>query len=181
MRENLGWQSSCREPLCPQEWLKLSVTELPTAIQCGRCGQQVRLVLKPEELGQLPLAALPVVPCSALPGGPPQPAVETPSKPQSVPPQRANWVITLKNSGHMVRVDREHLVIGRSRNCDVVVPSAKVSRQHASVALLGGELFIEDLGSANGVWRGGEKLSRARVASGDVFTLSDQEILFEIR
>jgi pSer/pThr/pTyr-binding forkhead associated (FHA) protein len=62
-----------------------------------------------------------------------------------------------------------------------VIPSAKVSRQHASLTRVDGELYIEDLGSANGVWLNGEKVTRAKITAGDTFTISDETLLFEER
>ncbi|MCB9649595.1 MAG: FHA domain-containing protein [Deltaproteobacteria bacterium] len=73
------------------------------------------------------------------------------------------------------------MTVGRSRTCDIVIPSAKVSRQHASLSLTGIDLFIEDLGSANGVWLNGEKITRTRVSEGDVYTISDETLSFSMR
>lgn len=95
-------------------------------------------------------------------------------------PVRRQWVCTLA-SGETIRVDKDSMVIGRSRTCDIVIPSAKVSRQHASITFSGGELWIEDLGSANGVWHDGEKVTRTKVAHGDTFTISDEVLRFEVR
>ena len=81
----------------------------------------------------------------------------------------------------MIRVDKDTMIIGRSRTCDVVIPSAKVSRQHASLSRVDGDLYIEDLGSANGVWLNGEKITRAKVNPGDTFTISDETLMFEDR
>ena len=73
------------------------------------------------------------------------------------------------------------MVIGRSRTCDVVIPSAKISRQHASLSRIDGDLFIEDLGSANGLWLNGEKVTRAKINVGDKYTISDETLTFEER
>ncbi len=62
-----------------------------------------------------------------------------------------------------------------------MIPSAKVSRQHASLSRVDGDYFIEDLGSANGVWLNGEKITRIKVSHGDVYTISDELLTFEQR
>lgn len=192
MRECLGWLTTCaNDQSCPQNWLERSVTEIPLSLQCHVCSRTVTLVDREARMQELTqegrLVAFPVVPPIALgraaeaaPGpretddsGQLRPAV-TPS-----PGVRA-WVCTLAN-GEAIRIDKASMVIGRSRTCDVVIPSAKVSRQHASVTLSGGELWIEDLGSANGVWHDGEKITRIKVASGDTFTISDETLRFEVR
>ena len=101
--------------------------------------------------------------------------------PRAEPPRAARtWVVTLTN-GEMVKLDKDTMVIGRSRTCDVVIPSAKVSRQHASLSRIDGDLYIEDLGSANGVWLNGEKITRAKISAGDSFTISDETMLFDQR
>jgi pSer/pThr/pTyr-binding forkhead associated (FHA) protein len=91
----------------------------------------------------------------------------------------AVWVCTLA-SGDAVRVDQASMVIGRSRSCDIVIDSPKASRHHASLTLVEGELWIEDLGSANGLWLQGEKVTRRRVVVGDVYAISDETLRFAL-
>ncbi len=55
--------------------------------------------------------------------------------------------------------DDQGLVVGREPTCDVVLPSKKVSRRHARLFTNGDRLHIEDLGSQNGVFVGGARLS----------------------
>lgn len=202
MRERLGWLTSCTNAQsCPQNWLERSVSELPTTVPCHVCRREVNLVKSEERLQALDVegqvVAFPAVPPISLDsvvqldgdsGGPAavpatydmappaRPAPE--SAPRSAP--RGSWMCTLA-SGESTRIDRPEMVIGRSRTCDVVIPSAKVSRQHAKLSLQGAELWIEDLGSANGVWHEGVKVTRTRVSSGDTFTISDETLLFEVR
>ncbi len=49
------------------------------------------------------------------------------------------------------------LVLGRDATADVALEHAKISRRHARI-LVGAELAIEDLGSTNGVFIGGERV-----------------------
>jgi DNA-binding NtrC family response regulator len=51
------------------------------------------------------------------------------------------------------------LVIGRSEGADIRINDASVSRKHAVLHVVEGELRIEDLGSANGTKVGGRKLA----------------------
>jgi pSer/pThr/pTyr-binding forkhead associated (FHA) protein len=62
-----------------------------------------------------------------------------------------------------------------------VIPSSKVSRQHCSVLRENGEYFIEDLGTPNGVWREGVKITKERIKDGDEFMISDEVIKFVFR
>lgn len=70
-------------------------------------------------------------------------------------------------------------VIGRSRGCEVWVPSSKVSRQSAAVIAAQGTFWVEDLGSANGVWMAGKKVHKKALRHGDIFTVGDHDIRYE--
>jgi DNA-binding NtrC family response regulator len=59
-----------------------------------------------------------------------------------------------------------HLIVGRTAPADVIVPDDSLSRQHARFLLLDGALLVEDLGSTNGTWIGGEVVTTGTVASG---------------
>ncbi|MBK6689168.1 MAG: FHA domain-containing protein [Deltaproteobacteria bacterium] len=207
MRECLGWITNCpNDQGCPQNWLEFAVSELPRSVECHVCGHQVDMVVTEDELNGRPaskLAAFPAVPCTGFVAPPRAPAtgangsaIGGPSPARGIPasataaPQRAptpaqpvrakTWVVTLTN-GEKVKLDKEAMVIGRSRTCDVVIPSAKISRQHASLSRVDGEYYIEDLGSANGLWLNGEKVTRAKLNPGDKYSISDETLLFEER
>lgn len=206
LRECLGWLTTCTdEKRCPMNWLELSTSELPTTIHCHVCDQDVTLTGNEQEFeaARQGLAAFPVVPPANLPashglhggGSPPRaatqhqsnaapPSTPAPSPPagkaRTEPPPRAIYCVL--TSGDAVRLDKDSMVIGRSRNCDIVIPSAKVSRQHASISRVEGDFYIEDLGSANGVWINGEKISgRTKIKAGDVFNISEETLTFEAR
>lgn len=56
--------------------------------------------------------------------------------------------------------------IGRHPGCRIVVDDAGVSRQHATISLAEERLFIEDLGSRNGTFIEGERITRAELSDG---------------
>lgn len=58
--------------------------------------------------------------------------------------------------------DHGEYVIGRTDDCDVVLPSSSVSRRHAKILIDDGRCYIEDLGSANGVIVDGQRVLRRR-------------------
>lgn len=71
------------------------------------------------------------------------------------------------------KVDKRSCVIGRSGQCDVVIPHEAVSRKHCQIDFLDGELFVMDLGSINGVSVDGQKIPpNERVKFQQYFTLS---------
>ncbi|HTU79450.1 MAG TPA: DUF3662 and FHA domain-containing protein [Solirubrobacteraceae bacterium] len=71
--------------------------------------------------------------------------------------------------------------IGRSRECDVVLEDAGISRRHARILAGPDGWTVEDLGSTNGVRVNGEQLRGARVlAPGDKVELGSTELVFEL-
>lgn len=58
------------------------------------------------------------------------------------------------------------VVLGRSPDCDVVLSAQSVSGRHARLAWEGSTLVLEDLGSENGTWVHGERITRAAVKPG---------------
>jgi pSer/pThr/pTyr-binding forkhead associated (FHA) protein len=74
-------------------------------------------------------------------------------------------------------------VLGRSREADVVIDDANVSRQHAEVRPHGGSWVVRDLGSTNGVKVNGRRIDPARPQSlkrGDVIEVGTSRVTFEL-
>jgi pSer/pThr/pTyr-binding forkhead associated (FHA) protein len=65
-----------------------------------------------------------------------------------------------------LELDRE-ILIGRGSDLDMVLVEDMVSRRHARITTFGGELVIEDMGSTNGTFVNGEKITRSRLKEGD--------------
>ena len=56
------------------------------------------------------------------------------------------------NPGQLFPLDGDSAVLGRHPDCDIVLESGAVSRQHARISRIGPDYFIEDLGSRNGTF-----------------------------
>ena len=65
-----------------------------------------------------------------------------------------------------IPVDGE-IVIGRSSELEMVLVEDMVSRRHAKITVAGGEIQIEDLGSTNGSFVNGERITKAKLGEGD--------------
>jgi hypothetical protein len=78
-------------------------------------------------------------------------------------------LVLVREDGSEVAVAKDRFLIGRGRHCDLVVESAKVSREHAVLAREGSEWWIEDLCSANGTWFRRARVERRRVEDGDEY------------
>jgi hypothetical protein len=74
----------------------------------------------------------------------------------------------------------DHVMVGRSRECDVVVSDANVSRRH--IELRRGERgwAAVDLGSTNGMKVNGRRLSHAELEPGDRITIGITDLTFEL-
>jgi hypothetical protein len=84
-------------------------------------------------------------------------------------------------SGRRLLVAPRGAVIGRSRECDIVLGDSGVSRRHAELRPSGSSWTIEDLGSTNGVRVNGLAVHGAQeLRSGDRVEMGSTEMLFEI-
>jgi hypothetical protein len=59
------------------------------------------------------------------------------------------------------------LSIGRAEDAGLRIPLDSISRQHARLTPAGNEVLVEDLGSANGTWINGKRVTRASASHGD--------------
>lgn len=117
-------------------------------------------------------------------GGSPAAAKKTPAQP-AIPPKAATAaapsLFVVNSAGEMTKVEKDQFIVGRSRTCDLVIASSKVSRRHCAVSRENGEFYIEDLGSPNGLWRDGVKVTKEKIRDGDEFMISDEVLKFVYR
>jgi len=72
----------------------------------------------------------------------------------------------------------KELIIGRSPKADVCIQDRRVSQRHARVVVTPeGEVFVEDLGSTNGIYVNGKKVTRSTLHDGDKVHVSRHYIL----
>lgn len=89
--------------------------------------------------------------------------------------------VTLYVAGQAFRVSQKVTTLGRSRDCDIVVPDPNVSRVHAEVRHEGLEYVLVDLGSTNGVEVNGRRVLRHSLRDGDRVSLGGAEVVVERR
>jgi phosphoserine phosphatase RsbU/P len=78
-----------------------------------------------------------------------------------------------------VKVEQDRMVLGRHPDCDIVLDSASVSRQHAQLLREGGQYFIEDLHSRNGTFVNGRIIQgRHPLGDGDRVKICDLSFVF---
>ena len=72
------------------------------------------------------------------------------------------------------------LVIGRDRDAQLVLPDAEVSRRHARLETQDGTVFLRDLGSSNGTFLNGKRLTSAiELREGDVVDVGTTRLIVE--
>jgi pilus assembly protein CpaF len=93
-----------------------------------------------------------------------------------------DWVVVVfDEDGKAVRTPfrRDMMVIGRVDGNDLVLPSARISRQHAAIEIDGDKLVLIDLGSANGVFVNGRKVNKQVIGPADEVTIGDFRLRLE--
>ncbi len=80
--------------------------------------------------------------------------------------------------GKTMRIEKRRVLLGRSRECDIQVDDPNVSRRHAELRQEGAGYWIVDLESTNGVEVNGRRVKRAKLESGDSFTVGSTDITF---
>jgi FhaA, N-terminal domain/FHA domain len=87
-------------------------------------------------------------------------------------------LVSLMVNGTRHEVKQRRLVIGRSRDCDIQLSDANVSRRHAELRQEGASYWIVDLASTNGIEVNGKRVKRAKLRDGDKVTLGSTDVVF---
>jgi hypothetical protein len=83
--------------------------------------------------------------------------------------------------GRRLMVGPRGATLGRSRECEIVIDDANVSRQHAEVRPRGGAWVVSDLGSTNGTRVNGRTINGPEVVRpGDEIEVGSSLITFEL-
>jgi Protein of unknown function (DUF3662)/Inner membrane component of T3SS, cytoplasmic domain len=101
---------------------------------------------------------------------------------RSMPPAPTGGYIRamLVGDGKRTVLSGERVVLGRSRECDIVLDDPNISRQHAEVRREGETWMVADLGSTNGVKVNGRRVDSAALEPGDELTLGLVRLSFEV-
>jgi hypothetical protein len=151
----------------------------------GEFGIATRLV-QPPAAPDRPAAPQPAAPQPVTPVPPPVVPVDGGTKviapepdmpPAPAAPAAPRAVLLVNGERHALGPGG--LVIGRARDCDIVVDDPSVSRRHAEVRPQEGGFGVADLGSTNGTLLNGEPVETAPLTAGDRITVGRTELRFE--
>ncbi|HEY3354160.1 MAG TPA: FHA domain-containing protein [Polyangia bacterium] len=144
-------------------------------LRLGAAGPTIKVILITAELALEAALAAADAPPGPAPAGQPTIAMA----PAAMPPPPGQRLVAVEHlAGQQAGSRRElwagRVRIGRADENDVVVidPDALVSRNHAELTVEDGGLWVTDLGSANGTFVGGVRVTRATLRSGDVVELA---------
>jgi len=114
-------------------------------------------------------------------GSSPPPLPSAPRVPSSGGAVASQQLYVIFN-GQKIPVNKEEFVIGRgSKTADLPIKDGNISRRHAAVVMQGGEYYMKDLGSTNGVEYQGRRVETKRIEEGDIFQICDYELRFTYR
>jgi hypothetical protein len=95
-------------------------------------------------------------------------------------PRRGGAFLRVQD-GRAEPVGSRGAVMGRSRDCDVVLDDPNVSRRHAEVRPSGGSWIVNDLGSTNGIKLNGRRVEGPQsLKRGDVIELGTSRVTFDL-
>jgi predicted component of type VI protein secretion system len=173
--------------------------ETDADLRTGEFGIACRLADAPEGATEAPPAVEPDVDAPDAPEPPPAP-VAPPPAPLARPNQALEGVsgtqvisaadardagltqevMTLVVGTTRTRLTKRVSTMGRSRDCDVVVPDPNASRNHAEVRHIGLDYYLVDMGSTNGTEVNGQIVKRHALADGDTIVIGTTEIRVEL-
>src|SRR3954454_5609749 len=108
-------------------------------------------------------------------------ASERLSEPLREPDPRRGQARLRVDGGRSEVVGSRGAVLGRSRECDVVLDDPNVSRRHAEVRPSGGSWIVNDLGSTNGIKVNGRRVEGPQsLKRGDVIELGTSRVTFDM-
>jgi hypothetical protein len=88
-------------------------------------------------------------------------------------------VVTVGEKAMQFRQSR--VIVGRSKEADVLVDDPNVSRKHAAIYWNNGRVMIDDLGSTNGTMVNGYPVTRTMLRPTDVVAIGESRLMVEGR
>lgn len=82
-------------------------------------------------------------------------------------------ILSGKMAGQFFQLKNGSTTIGRAPNCDIVINSQSVSKEHARIEVIDDKVILTDLGSRNGTFVNGVQVRSQKVHSGDKIALND--------
>jgi hypothetical protein len=75
-------------------------------------------------------------------------------------------------------IERERVLIGRAEGAGIRLEDQAVSKQHAAIEMSGNDHILQDLGSANGTFVNGTRVTRHLMRHGDLVEILDFQLRY---
>ncbi len=110
------------------------------------------------------------------------PAHPVPNRPASTPRSGrcALTGLTGPHQGQSFSIPAEPFTLGRAPGCSLRLDDEEVSRCHARIVRVEGDVVIEDLRSANGIFLNGRRVKRHPIKPGDRIRIGRSEFLVHL-
>jgi DNA-binding NtrC family response regulator len=83
------------------------------------------------------------------------------------------WALDIQDdvAARRVPLTRERLIVGSSRRADITIDDPCVSSRHCALCVAGNRVSVQDLGSKNGTFVGGARITEAWASAGTTITI----------
>jgi pSer/pThr/pTyr-binding forkhead associated (FHA) protein len=82
------------------------------------------------------------------------------------------------NPGKIFLLEGSELIVGRDATCNIVIVDSEISRRHARITAQGSMLLLEDLGSTNGTFINGQRLTGSyQLKGGEMISFGENVVL----
>jgi len=90
------------------------------------------------------------------------------------------WLVVTqgKEQWRDYRITGGHFVLGRDKDCDIVIDDGHVSSRHASLRFREGKMVLTDLDSSNGTFVNGDQISRVDLEDNAEIKIGDTVLKF---
>ncbi len=102
--------------------------------------------------------------------------VTTSAKPRALARSWICRVLDDKGAGSSAILGARPLQVGADRSCDLILSDPQVSRRHAELSVTSEGIRVRDLGSTNGTFCQGAKISEIIVAAGSIVTFGGTQV-----
>jgi predicted component of type VI protein secretion system len=89
-------------------------------------------------------------------------------------------VLVALTEGPNIHLDKPIVLVGRHQECDVLIPSRKISRRHCCIAQVHDAVAVKDLFSTNGVRINGSRVQEGVLREGDELTIGNYRYKIEL-
>src|SRR5262245_36946030 len=86
-----------------------------------------------------------------------------------------------KGDGPTIVLYSPIVLLGRHATCDVRIESRNISRRHCAFIQLHDKLVIRDLGSTNGIYHNGKRITEAILAVDDEVQIANLQYRVQVR